>query len=77
MNKIKKAFITLLVISLPLVLSSCSEYKEPAPFFDGLFLEYEVNNREGESYQVSALENAKFKLNKKVTAGGLFWRLIR
>ncbi len=53
-----KIFKSLIFIFFIMLLSSCSNsYKEPAPFFDGLFLEYGLGGPFKVSYTVRDLED--------------------
>jgi len=61
MEKVKKSFIILLGVVLPLIFLHCTKYKESAPFFDGLFLEYKLGALRI-TYNVYVLDNNKFKI---------------
>lgn len=45
---------------LPFILTFCTKYKEEAPFFDGLFLEYKLRLRT--VYEVDVLDNKNYKI---------------
>jgi hypothetical protein len=61
--KVKKCGFTILLgILLLLILSQCSKYKEEAPFFDGLYLEYKLGRKGKKTYNVSISENKGFKI---------------
>lgn len=53
--------ILLISVCLTLVLWQCSKYKEEAPFFDGLFLEYRYGGLRT-IYNVQVLEDHKFRI---------------
>jgi hypothetical protein len=57
----KRGLTTLLGVLLLLVLSQCSKYKEPAPFFDGLYLEYHGKSSV-EKYNITE-DGSNFKVN--------------
>ncbi len=61
MEKFKKSILLFLILPLSMMFSHCTKYKEEAPFFDGLVLEY---NAGGISYiyNVQELENSEFKI---------------
>lgn len=40
MGSFKKIILLFLIVSVPLIFLHCTKYKEPAPFFDGLYLKY-------------------------------------
>jgi hypothetical protein len=62
MKKLKNGLILLLLIILPLLLLYCSEgYKEPVPFFDGLYLEYSFDGIPT-IYNVKVIDNNKFRI---------------
>lgn len=54
-------FYLLICTFFVLTLSSCSRYKEPAPFFNGLFFKYKAGNSEM-SYTVEQLSDGRFKI---------------
>ncbi len=64
MERFKKVLFLLVIISLSVVFFQCTKYKEPAPFFDGLFLEYDRSpgHRYKLIYNVHVLENNKYKI---------------
>jgi len=63
MERFNKVLFLLLIIILPLTLINCTKYKEEAPFFDGLVLEYDAMGIPI-TYELSILENSKFKITK-------------
>lgn len=59
----KKILISISGICLCIFLVGCTKYDEPAPFFDGLFLEYMViENRT--IYKFEGLGNREFKITE-------------
>jgi len=62
MCTLKKYLILIWSFSFLLFFSNCTKYKEPVPFFDGLFLEYAGNGRPYLIYEVSVIEGNKFKI---------------
>ncbi|MDH4027726.1 MAG: hypothetical protein OEU95_02700 [Nitrospirota bacterium] len=52
----------LLLINLFLTISGCTKYEEPAPFFDGLYLEYKLSAQANLIYTVEAIGNDRFKI---------------
>jgi hypothetical protein len=73
MKRFKYCFALIFIISLTLLLLHCSEqYKEPAPFFDGLYLEYTFDNNIPEIYNITALGDNRFKIIKKTSWKGVF-----
>lgn len=68
----KKIFSLILFITILILVSHCSkQYNEPAPFFDGLLLEYETdiktftgNEKIKTTYNVQGLGNNHFKILK-------------
>lgn len=67
MEKVKKGFIILLGIPLTLILSQCTKYKEKAPFFEGLILEYGSSGATYGRYiyEINSLDDNGFKITKK------------
>ncbi|HDH00698.1 MAG TPA: hypothetical protein ENG80_02675 [Nitrospirae bacterium] len=63
MMRLRKNLILLIVVSLPLFLMACNKYKEEAPFFDGLFLEYSSSGIPV-TYEVSVTDNNEFKITE-------------
>jgi hypothetical protein len=61
MGKVKKCFMVLLAFSFPLVVLHCSKYKELAPFFDGLFMKYEIGGI-STSYEVNKTDDNRYKI---------------
>jgi len=65
MKKFKYSLMLIFIISLSLLLLSCSErYKEPAPFFDDLYLEYKLGSVRT-IYNVEKIDNNHFKIIEK------------
>lgn len=64
MKGFKKIIFLLLIVSLPLIFIHCTKYKEPAPFFDGLFFEYDVGASKRIIYNVQVLDNNQFKITE-------------
>lgn len=62
MEKIKNLFVLILLgILLPLILLNCTKYNEKAPFFDGLYFEYDIKGKRI-TYNLYALDNEKYKI---------------
>lgn len=55
-----KVISILTALFIPL-LFCCSKHKEPAPFFDGLYLEYDVKGTPF-IYEITALDDNNFKI---------------
>ncbi len=68
---LNKYFILILSISLLLVFSSCKKYKEEAPFFDGLILEYDLGGPFKWIYNISSLNDSSFKIIETHRQGAL------
>ncbi len=64
MKRFKESLFLLLIISLPLILLHCTKYKEEAPFFEGLFLEYDWGGGTREKYNVHVIDNNRFKITE-------------
>ncbi len=62
MERIKKISTVLLIIFLPLVFLHCTKYKEPAPFFNGLFLEYEIKGKKIIFDVYAVIDNKNYKI---------------
>jgi hypothetical protein len=60
---IKKSVIIYCLLCIILLTSGCTKYKEPAPFFDGLFLEYNYGGMTV-IYNVHDIEDRNFKIVK-------------
>ncbi len=63
MKGFKKIILLFLIVSLPLIFSHCTKYKEPVPFFDGLVLEYEIKGKKI-IFNAHVLDNKKYKIVK-------------
>jgi hypothetical protein len=61
MRNVKKKLLLIFIINIILIVS-CSKYKEPAPFFDGLFLEYDAGLPV--IFNVKSIDNNNFKIVK-------------
>ena len=59
MISVKKAFLLFITINI-LFLASCSKYNEPAPFVDGLFLEYNAGLKI--IFNINSIENNNYKI---------------
>lgn len=63
LSQIPKYFLNVIAcLSLILLFSSCTKYKEEAPFFDGLVLEYNLMQKTL-TYKIKSLDNNQFKIN--------------
>ncbi len=64
MKKSKR--VLFLGVSLLLILSNCTKYKEEAPFFEGLILEYGERGVDGRYiYEINSLDDNGFKITEK------------
>ncbi len=63
MKCLKKITLLLLIVSLQLTFWHCTKYKEPVPFFDGMFLEYSSGHIQ-KIYNFQELEDLEFKIIK-------------
>lgn len=61
MKNINKTLIVLLLIILNLTVFYCTKYKEEAPFFDGLYLEYKIKNKKI-IFTVYMQDNGNYKI---------------
>lgn len=66
MNKTMK---TTLVLSIFFILAHCSGYKEPAPFKDGMYLEYMHPDGSPESYKIEAIGSKGYKIVETLKGG--------
>ena len=62
MNRLQSVSIILITISL--VLPCCTKYKEPVPFRDGLFLEYDVGSNKKITYTFQISNSNQFKITE-------------
>jgi hypothetical protein len=64
MKMLKNGVIILFLVTLPVLLLSCSDgYKEQAPFFDGLYLEYSLGGI-STIYNVKVIDKNRFKITE-------------
>ena len=59
MKNVTKALLLILTVII-FLMTACSKYEEPAPFFDGLFLEYNAGIKL--IFNVHSIENNSYKI---------------
>ncbi len=62
MERFNKFLVLLVITILPLILLQCTQYNEETPFFNGLFLEYDVGSGYKLIYNIYVLDNNKYKI---------------
>jgi hypothetical protein len=73
-KKLEKSWI--LTGTIFLILICCTKYKEQTPFFDGLFLEYDLGSPGFKwTYNIHNIEDGKFRINETEEEGAIGKRL--
>ncbi|KPK02137.1 MAG: hypothetical protein AMK71_03350 [Nitrospira bacterium SG8_35_4] len=62
MKNVTKALLLILTVII-FLMTACSKYEEPAPFFDGLFLDYKIGEIK-RIFNFNIIDNNSFKIVK-------------